>query len=135
MSKKPEYKLFLFFTRNPDLSPAEFRAYYEAKHVPLVMEVAKTASGLQRYKRHYIDHASSLDSGNPFTVFGAEVPPFDFDVVSEVVFQSKEQAEGFAKTMYSVEENAAGFVADENKLFIRNKMRGMVIEEIISSIE
>jgi hypothetical protein len=34
--------------------------------------------------------------------------------------------------MYGVEENAAKVIADENKLFLRNKMRGMLVEEIVS---
>lgn len=38
----------LFFKRNPNLSPVEFRAYYEKNHARMVREIAKTAKGYSR---------------------------------------------------------------------------------------
>jgi hypothetical protein len=133
MSAEPQYKLLFFFKRNPNLSPADFKAYYEANHVPMVIELAKTAKGLVRYTRRYLDHeASDPAAGNPFPVFGTPVPTVDFDIINEVTFSSKAAAGEFANLMYGVEENAAKVIADENKLFLRNKMRGMLVEEIVS---
>lgn len=133
MSNPPQYKLLLFFKRNPNFSPAEFRTYYEANHVPMVMELAQNSPGLLRYTRRYLDHTASDPAlGNPFTVFGTPVPTVDFDIVNEVTFRSKAEAREFARLLYEVEENKVKVVADENKLFIRNQMRGMLVEEIVS---
>jgi hypothetical protein len=133
MDLSPKYKLLLFFKRNPSLSPTEFKAYYEANHVPMVMDLAKDSKGLLRYTRRYLDHDGSDPSlNNPFTVFGNPAPTIDFDIVNEVTFDNKASAQEFAKALYGVEENAKKLLADENKLFIRNQMRGMIVEEIVS---
>ncbi|KAF2685878.1 hypothetical protein K458DRAFT_417070 [Lentithecium fluviatile CBS 122367] len=133
MVTPPKYKLLLFFKRNPSLSPSEFKAYYEANHVPMVMEIAKDCKGLVRYTRRYLLHeASDPELDLPFTVFGTPTPTVDFDIVNEVTFRSKEDAAEFARAMYGIEENAKKVLADESKLFIRNQMRGMLVEEIES---
>jgi hypothetical protein len=133
MGSQPQYKLLLFFKRNPSLSTTEFKTYYEANHVPMVMDLAKDSKGLLRYTRRYLDHEGSQPAlGNPFTVFGDPAPVIDFDIVNEVTFDSKENAQEFAKALYGVEENAKRLLADEHRLFIRNQMRGMLVEEIVS---
>ncbi|KAH7092167.1 hypothetical protein FB567DRAFT_588473 [Paraphoma chrysanthemicola] len=133
MDQSPKYKLLLFFKRNPSLSPTEFKAYYEANHVPMVMDLAKDSKGLLRYTRRYLDHDGSDPSlDNPFTVFGNPAPTIDFDIVNEVTFDNKANAREFAKALYGVEENAKKIIADETKLFIRSQMRGMLVEEIAS---
>ncbi|KAI9719363.1 MAG: hypothetical protein M1828_006264 [Chrysothrix sp. TS-e1954] len=133
MTTPSQFKLLLFFKRNPSLSPSEFRSYYEANHVPMVMSLSASSRGLLKYTRRYLDHAGSDPSLNlPFTVFGEPVPTVNFDIVNEVTFESKEAAAEFARLLYGVEENRAKLVADEEKLFIRSEMRGMLVEEIAS---
>jgi hypothetical protein len=133
MPSEPLYKMLLFFKRNPELSPAEFKAYYEANHVPMVMDLAQNAKGLLRYTRRYLQHdASDPALGNPFTVFGTPAPTVDFDIVNEVTFESKAAAEEFARLMYGIEENRAKVLKDEEKLFVRNQMRGILVEELAS---
>jgi hypothetical protein len=36
--------------------------------------------------------------------------------------------------MYKDEENAKTLLEDENRLFVRNQMRGMLVEEIVSIV-
>lgn len=133
MSNEPVYKMLLFFKRNPELSPAEFKAYYEANHVPMVMELAQDAKGLLRYTRRYLQHdESDPEFDNPFTVFGTPAPTIDFDIVNEVTFETKAAAAEFARLMYGIEENRARVLKDEGKLFIRSQMRGYLVEEIAS---
>ena len=115
------------------MSPSEFRSYYEANHVPMVMSLAQNATGLLRYTRRYLDHsASDPANNNPFTVFGTPAPTIDFDIVNEVTFESKASAEEFARLLYGVEENSTKLLKDETKLFLRDRMRGMIVEEIVS---
>ncbi|PVH72170.1 hypothetical protein DL98DRAFT_596261 [Cadophora sp. DSE1049] len=93
MTTEPRYTMLLFFKRNPDLSPSEFRAYYEANHAPMVAEIAKTAKGLLCYTRRYINHeASDPALNNPFTVFGSPAPEIPYDMVNEVTFETKAHA-------------------------------------------
>ncbi|ETS75983.1 hypothetical protein PFICI_12927 [Pestalotiopsis fici W106-1] len=134
MSSEPKYTMLLFFKRNPSLSPSEFKAYYEANHVPLVLEVAKEAKGLITYTRRYLDHAASDPSlGNPFTVFGDSPPAtVPYDMVNEVTFATRADAVEFSRIMYKVEENRARVLDDENKLFVEDQMRGMIVETITS---
>lgn len=131
MSTEPRYTMLLFFKRNPQLSPTEFKAYYEANHAPMVMEITKEAKGLVAYTRRYLNHeASDPALGNPFTTFGQPVPTVPFDVVNEVTFETKANAVEFSRIMYEVEENKEKVVADESKLFIRSQMRGMIVETL-----
>jgi hypothetical protein len=97
------------------------------------MELGKEAKGLLRYTRRYLDHeASDPAPGNPCTVFGDPAPTINFDIVSEVTFQSKVQVQEFARALYGIEKNATRVLADENRLFVRSQMRGMLVEEIMS---
>ena len=133
MSAEPRYTMLLFFQRNPSLSPAEFRTYYEANHVPMVMEIAKEAKGLLTYTRRYLDHkASDPALASPFTVFGNPAPTVPYDIVNEVTFETRKDAAEFARIMYDVEENRAKVLEDENKLFVRSQMRGMIVQTVAS---
>jgi hypothetical protein len=133
MIAQPKYTMLLFFKRNPSISLADFKEYYEGNHVPMVMQQAKLTPGLLRYTRRYLDHEESAPSlDNPFTVFGTPAPTLDFDIVNEVTFDTKAHAQQFAHALYGIEENAKRTLAEENLLFVRERMRGMIVEEIVS---
>lgn len=141
MSEAPKYKSLLFIVRNPDLTPAEFKDYYENHHPQLIWSLMATlkAHGIDERstpilcKRRYIDHDSADPKlGNPGTT-GADLPPIECDVITEVVFQRKELAEGCAKVLYEIEENATKLTADEEKMIDRGKMRALVFEEFVSA--
>jgi hypothetical protein len=101
----------------------------------MVMNIAKDFKGLLRYTRRYLNHDTSYSAlNNPLTVFGTPVPTIDFDVVAEVTFDSKSSAQEFEKRMYKDEENAKTLLEDENRLFVRSQMRGMLVEEIVSIV-
>lgn len=124
--------MLLFFKRNPDLSPAEFREYYEAQHASLVKEIAKTSKGLLTYKRRYLDHEASDPSlGNPFTVFYEPAPTVPYDMVNEVTFETKADAVEFARRMYEIEDTSKKVLNDETTLFVKSSMRGMIVEEVV----
>jgi hypothetical protein len=140
MAGTSQYKMLFFFARNASLSPDEFKDYYENKHVPLILSLVDTmeAHGIDEsskpllYKRRYIDRdASNPASGNP-GMFDMGLPPFEYDVVTEIVFASKTAAADFVKVLYGIEENASRLLPDEDKLMDRSKMRGFVVEEHVS---
>lgn len=133
MSTEQQYTMLLFFKRNPKLSPAEFREYYEANHVPMVVSIAKEAKGMLVYTRRYLDHdASAPKMNNPFTIFGSADATVPYDIVNEVTFATKENAEAFSRIMYDVEENREKVLKDEETLFLRNEMRGMLVQTVVS---
>ena len=100
----------------------------------MVMEIAKTAKGLLSYTRHFLDHeASDPALGNPFMKYGEPVPTVPFDVVNKVIFETKAAAVEFSRLMYEVEENKEKVLEDENYLFIRSQMRGMVFDAEVST--
>lgn len=137
ITTEPQYYFLLFLKRNPAISPAAFRAHYEAHHAPMVMEIAKTAKGLQSYTRHFLGHeASDPALGNPFMNYGEPVPTVPtvpFDVVNKVIFETKAAAGEFSRLMYEAEENKEKVLEDENYLFLRSQMRGMIFDAEVST--
>lgn len=126
--------LFLV-ARNPKLTPAEFRDYYETKHVAVLRDICGTFKerGFNEsckpivYTRRYIDReASDPKTGNPGI---SDLPPEDFDVVTEFGFESKDAAMDFVKLVYAVEEYAKRMKADEEVFTIPSKRKSFVIEE------
>jgi hypothetical protein len=49
----------IFYTRRPDVSPANFRSYMEEKHVPLLKEIFKTHLPLS----YTLQYPARVDSG------------------------------------------------------------------------
>src|SRR5580765_8791960 len=85
-------KRILFISKKDGMSMDEFRNYYETKHVPLVgslvpFELART------YKRNYVDASQTYPKD---TVV-------DFDVVTEMSWDSEEKYKAFVKVMFSKE--------------------------------
>lgn len=133
MSTESQYSICLFFKRNPSFSPAEFRAYYENKHVPLVGEIVKGLKPTISNTRHYLDHeASDAALNNPFIgAFGDHELTVAYDVVTRVTFETKADALEYERVMYGIEENRVKIRADEDKLFLRDCSK--VVVEMASS--
>ena len=100
------HKLLIFARRRAGMSSADFRDYYENRHVPLVMKYNK---GLLRYFRRYLEPTS-----------GIPVP--DYDVVTELWFANKVSVE---RVLEAMAQNAmpADVIADEHNLFDRSSFR------------
>lgn len=67
-------KMIFCLRRRAELSPAEFQAYWRARHAPLVAEVAP----LLRIRRYVQSHSfDDPQLAGPVAARGATVPPFD----------------------------------------------------------
>jgi len=115
-------KTVAFLKRKPGMSHAEFVAYYEGRHAPLILELAPQVCG---YRRNY------LQSEGAILAPGASAP--DFDVVTELYYADRR---AFDEAMRSFTEpsNAARIASDEENLFDRSKTRFYVVEERTSPI-
>lgn len=112
-------KTIAFLKRHPNMSPEEFRRYYEEVHV----KIGEKYLGpyVSRYLRRYLQPllpdpdaiASSAD---------------DYDVVTEMWYPDQASFQ-LAVESLSAPEAAAEILADEEKLFDRARTRFYVVDE------
>jgi len=115
-------KTVAFLKRKPGISHAEFVAYYEGRHAPLILEIAPQICG---YRRNY------LQTGGAILAPGLDAP--DFDVVTELYYPHR-RAFDDAMRSFTEPPNAARIASDEENLFDRSKTRFYVVEERSSPI-
>jgi hypothetical protein len=104
------------------LSRAEFIDYYEDKHVPLMRELALTR---EIYRRNYIvfdDPMFDIDGRS-----GA-ADPIAFDVITESIFATRENAEAAKNAALATPENLKRVKADEANFIEPGSVRMYVVE-------
>jgi hypothetical protein len=106
------HKLLLFMKRRPGLSLAEFRAYYEERHVPLCMNYM---AGPARYLRRFVEHP-------------AGEPELDFDVITELWFADRAVLD-VVIDLTRRDAMPADVIADEERFLDRSKSRYCVVED------
>lgn len=111
------YKIFLFMKRRSDISVADFRDYYENRHIPLCM---KYMSGVKRYFRRYLDHQPHPETGS-----GEDL---GYDVVTELWFDDKAVYEGTLKHL-TTNIMPDEIVNDEKNFFDRSSFRTATVVE------
>ena len=99
------------------MSVADFRDYYENRHVPLCL---KYASGVSRYVRRYLDPQPHAESGR-----NDELP---YDVITELWFDDEKAWRGTVDYL-SAATLPEEVVADERNLFDRATMRMATVVE------
>ena len=110
-------KAIALLRRRADLSRADFIAYYETRHAPLIRSLFPE---IIAYSRNYVDRAGAFDSA---------VAPIDFDSVTEMRFATRADYEGFL--VRSADPAVAQAIADdEENLFDRSATRMMVVDEV-----
>jgi uncharacterized protein (TIGR02118 family) len=117
-------KVLLLLKRRPGLTLSEFIEHYEKVHVPLA---EKHARGLLRYERHYL-HPSPTD------IHGNEVGEPEYDVLTELWYESREAFQKSHGGMSRNPERIAEIIADEEKLFDRAKSRLAFVEDRVSDL-
>lgn len=73
-------KIVVLQKRKPGLTREQFRDYYEKTHAPLVASLMPSMIG---YRRNY-------PTGEGFRRDGSPAPEPDFDVITEVFYESRE---------------------------------------------
>ena len=104
------FRLNIFLKRKAGMSYAEFRNYYENRHIPLCM---KYMVGAERYVRRYLE-----------PVTGAPEP--EFDVVTELWFRDARTRDIVLDTL-NRDAMPADVIADELNLFDRTRSRAFAV--------
>ena len=103
------------------LSRAEFIAYYENNHVPLIRSLLP---GICGYRRNFIEPEGAFVS--------AGAAARDFDVITELWFADR-AAYDAAMTRHAQPEVGAAIAADEENFLDRSTTRMFVVDERIST--
>ncbi len=99
------------------LSRAEFMAYYETRHAPLIRSLFPE---IVAYTRNYVDRSGAFDSA---------AAPIDFDSVTEMRFADRASYDRFLAR--AAEPDVARTIAeDEEQVFDRAATRMMVVDEV-----
>jgi hypothetical protein len=124
------YKVISMMKRNPNVSPEEFRDFYERKHAPAAaIALAKYCSD---YRRNYISRQFLTIDGTVRELTDPHgMQNFPYDIVTEFWFKDKESMDiifaGFAARDRKAETEAE----DEHYLDM-NSIRVLIVEETIS---
>ncbi|MEQ8744134.1 EthD domain-containing protein [Parasphingorhabdus sp.] len=111
-------KHFFLISKKPEVSAEEFRAYYEAHHVPLIKRLLPMFAF---YQRHYIDRSESR-------IDAAQAEP-DFDVITEIHFANQADYDAFLNTA-SDPDVLAQIRADEANFLISDATRSLRISSM-----
>ncbi len=112
-------RMMVLLKRRPGLSMAEFIDGYENHHAPLI---ARLITRMMRYERHFLTplvHAA----------LGDTAPEAEFDVVTEVWYESEAVYAEQQAYLKAHPEVLAEIAADEERWFDRSKSRIMRVED------
>ncbi|KAJ4304935.1 hypothetical protein N0V90_000463 [Kalmusia sp. IMI 367209] len=132
------YITMLFLTRKPTLTPEQFKAYYETKHIPYIKSLSGHLSPL-RHRRWYLAHAGSEGSADPTIpnypplVLRGTSEEFDYDCIAEISWEDANTFQEFSKLLMD-EEIAAKLAVDEEQFLVREKLRAVAIGEVIETL-
>jgi len=115
-------KTVAFLKRKAGMAHADFVAYYESRHAPLILAIAPQIEG---YRRNYLCEQGAIVAPG--------LPPPDFDVVTELYY-ADQAAFAAALSAFTAPDNAARIASDEENLFDRSKTRFYVVDERASRL-
>lgn len=115
-------KIICLLKRKPGTTRAEFKAYYEANHVPLIQRLLPF---YKDYKRTYFAEVQDYQTGHLDNKVEAEL---DFDVITELTFTDRS---GYDQLVAALSDPKIGDVitADETNFMDRSKMSVYIMEE------
>ncbi|KAJ4993088.1 hypothetical protein SVAN01_01440 [Stagonosporopsis vannaccii] len=131
------YTILLFVTRRPGLSPEEFKDHYENVHIPLAQRLC-AGTWPSKFTRQYLARITRKGFGGPNNpdrpplLLRGDAHVIDYDVVSEMTFDSERTFQAFYKRVYE-KDVAAKLAADETKFLELGKTRIVVVGETIST--
>jgi hypothetical protein len=109
------YKVMAFISRKPGTTREEFRQYYEGSHAVLIGEILPPMMG---YRRNYIN----LDEP-----FKRDEDQIDFDVVTEMLFATRDDCEGWFERF--ADPAVLARVQDDERQFLdTGRVRVAVVE-------
>lgn len=112
------FKVIALLARKPGMTPAQFRHYYETRHVPLIRE--SFAGHLVEYRRNFIEPEGAI--------LGDAAAPADFDVVTEIRFRDRASCEAML-AMHAKTDVGRRIAADEANFLDVTRTRFFRVEE------
>lgn len=109
-------KVIALLKAKPGLSRAEFIAYYETRHAPLILSLLPEIAD---YRRNYVERAGAFESA---------VAAIDFDSVTEIRFANRAAYDRFLACS-ARPEIAQAIADDEENVFDRAATRMFVVDE------
>jgi hypothetical protein len=131
------YTIILFVTRNPNLSPEEFRHHYENIHIPLAQRLCAD-SWPYKFTRQYLARITRKGFGGPANpdrpplLLRGDMRDLDYDCISEMTFESESAFQAFYRRIYEAGVSAK-LAADENAFLDLKKTRVVVVGETVST--
>ncbi|PLB54863.1 hypothetical protein P170DRAFT_432432 [Aspergillus steynii IBT 23096] len=110
--------ILAFFSRKPDLTSDEFKAYYETTHMPLIKDIA----GIHFPITHKRFYTPRILVGDPADL--------QVDVYAELTFRDIEHLNAFKGTLIADAERLA---EDEERFLDRKKIRVVMVDEPVVS--
>jgi hypothetical protein len=135
------YTTLAFLCKKPSMSTAAFISYYETHHVPLINSLVGPENTPLVYKRRYthLDDASRVAARATRTAEcksldgdGQEGEMVDFDVVTEIAFESREKRDAWGQALVRNGEGGKVVVEDEERFLDRGRTRAHVVEEFVT---
>lgn len=117
---------------------ADFVAYYETHHVPMINRLAGPENMPLVYKRRYthrddethvVVRASKNSEGHAADGQGETV---DFDVVTEIGFESKEKQQAWFAALVRNGDGGKMVSEDEERFLNRARTKAHVVEEFVT---
>jgi uncharacterized protein (TIGR02118 family) len=114
------YKMMVLLRRKADMSMQDFIEYYETRHAPMSRELLPE---IREYRRNYVLNTGPRSNGaNP-----------NFDVVTEMYFDSAAAAESMYARLQNDPELSRRFREDEAQLFDTSSFTTLALDERISA--
>jgi hypothetical protein len=118
------HSALIFAFRKPGTTPEQFRAHYEAKHVPLVKEITGEHFPLSHTRRYIHRTKGKGDTehnpNHPATVLVGTQADFDYDAIAELTFADVPAFQTFLG-IYQNPQNAERIAADEEQFLDRSR--------------
>ncbi len=116
------FKFMILMKKKQSISREEFIEYYENSHVPLMRRLAP---GRELYRRNYIVFDDPM-----FDIDGRKggIADFDFDVITECAFATRQDAEAAKQAALASPENLQSVKADEENFIEPGSVRMFVVE-------
>ncbi|KAI1358235.1 EthD domain-containing protein [Xylaria arbuscula] len=129
------YKLLMFAYRKPGITPEQFKAYYDTIHAPLIRELAGPAFPLS-HTRRYIHRSEGQSETNtarnpntPASVLVGTQGDFDYDAISELIFEDEDAFKAFYAITMAHEVNGPKIAADAENFIDSSRMPAVVLSD------
>ena len=103
------FRVIIFSSRKPGISPIEFQEYYDTKHVPLLKRVTGSAFPTTHVRRYVArppvedapEGATERNNKSPAIVIWGKQSDFDYDVIAELTFPDQTTFQAFGAALNS----------------------------------